>query len=369
MKVFKDARPFELECGAVLSKLDIAYYTYGRLNKTKDNVVWVCHAFTGSAEAADWWKDLIGPNKLFDPNNYFIVCANMLGSCYGSTGPTSINPATGKQYGDQFPLVTTRDMAHTLDRLAEYLGIHRIKILIGGSMGGQQAVEWAILKPSKFEHLILLASNAKHSSWGIAFNESQRMAIRADKTLFDEHPDAGKQGLETARAIAMLSYRNYQTYRQTQEDDDEDKYHDFRASSYQRYQGEKLWQRFDVWSYFTLSQAMDSHNVGRKRGGCEKALAAVNAKTLVISIQSDVLFPVEEQVFLANYIPQAKLEILESIYGHDGFLVEAEKITACIEQFLQERQKPFSQELHFKKAYLQGVQQLKKANLPGTETI
>lgn len=333
-KLWKLTEAFRLECGTTLPEIEIAYHTYGELAPTGDNVVWVCHALTGNSEAADWWDGLVGEEKLFNPEQHFIVCANMLGSCYGSTGPLSINPATGKVYGHDFPLVTVRDMVAAHELLREHLGIQKIHVALGGSMGGQQVLEWAIQKPDLFEHIALLATNALHSPWGIAFNESQRMAIYADDTLLDEdNPEAGKKGLETARSIAMLSYRSYDTYQMTQTDA-EDKIGDFRASSYQRYQGLKLWKRFNVFSYLTLSRAMDSHNVGRGRGGVDKALQEVKANTLVIGITSDLLFPLREQEQIAKGITGAQYTELESIYGHDGFLVEFQRIETLIRQFL-----------------------------------
>ena len=333
-KLWKLSQAFHLECGTTLPEIEIAYHTYGQLSPAGDNVVWVCHALTGNSEAADWWDGLVGVGKLFDPENYFIVCANILGSCYGSTGPLSINPANGIAYGHSFPLITVRDMVAAHELLREELGIQKIHVALGGSMGGQQVLEWGIQKPDLFEHLVLLATNALHSPWGIAFNESQRMAIYADSTLLEENnPEAGKKGLETARSIAMLSYRSYDTY-QLSQTDDADKLEDFRASSYQRYQGLKLWRRFNVFSYLTLSRAMDSHNVGRGRGGLEKALQAVKAKTLVIGIATDILFPIREQEQIAKGIPGAQYTVLESIFGHDGFLVEFQRIETLIRLFL-----------------------------------
>jgi homoserine O-acetyltransferase/O-succinyltransferase len=333
-KVWKVTRPFHLECGTTLPEIEIAYHTYGELSSDGDNVVWVCHALTGNAEAADWWDGLVGSGKLFDPAQYFIVCANMLGSCYGSTGPGTINPATQKPYGNNFPLVSIRDMVAAHELLRQQLGIDKIHVALGGSMGGQQVLEWAILQPQLFDNLVLLATNAQHSPWGIAFNESQRMAIYADNTLLEEgNSEAGKKGLETARSIAMLSYRSYDTYQLSQTDAD-DKLDDFRASSYQRYQGLKLWKRFNVFSYLTLSRAMDSHNIGRGRDGVENALRAIRANTLVIGIESDLLFPIREQERIAKGIENAKYTVLESIYGHDGFLVEFQRIDSIIRRFL-----------------------------------
>lgn len=327
-------RPFQLESGAVLPEITLAYRTYGSLAEDGRNVIWVFHALTANASVEEWWPELFGPGRLLDPERYFIVCANMLGSCYGSTCARSINPDTGKTYGKGFPLITVRDMVGAHQLLQAHLGVKKVQLGIGGSMGGQQLLEWAITDEALFENICILASNAKHSPWGIAFNEAQRMAIEADPTLYEDHPDAGAAGLAAARAVAMLSYRNYRTYQRTQSEDTADKYDGFAASSYQRYQGQKLVERFDVLSYLTLSRAMDSQDVGRGRGGVAQALQLISAKALIIGIQSDVLFPVEEQVFLATHIPQAQLELIDSTYGHDGFLIEFAEISRLAKPFL-----------------------------------
>lgn len=334
MNYYKHTAPFQLEGGGILEELEIAYCTYGELNAKQDNVIWICHALTANADAADWWNGLVGEGKIFDPQYHFIICANMIGSCYGTTGPQSKNPTTGHRYGKDFPLVTIRDMVAAHQLLRQHLGIHKIKFAIGGSMGGQQVLEWAVNEPDLFENICLLATNAQHSPWGIAFNEAQRMAIQADSSIYDATPDAGKKGIEAARAIAMLSYRNYKTYQYSQSEENLEKITDFRASSYQQYQGLKLHLRFNALSYLALSKAMDSHNVGRGRGSLEVALASVRAKTVVISIQSDILFPVNEQEFIAAHIPKARLEIFDSIYGHDGFLIESEAISQVLRPVL-----------------------------------
>lgn len=329
--------PFLLEVGESLPELEISYCTYGTPNERADNVVWVCHALTANADAADWWPGLVGPGKFFDPERYFIICANILGSCYGTTGPASIDPRTQTNYGRDFPLVTIRDMVKAHQLLAGHLGIKQVELLIGGSMGGQQVLEWAIMQPEFAKRICVLATNARHSAWGIAFNEAQRMAIESDPTWKERQPGAGKAGLESARAIAMLSYRNYQTYELTQTDNNGEIVDEFRASSYQRYQGLKLFNRFDVLSYWYLSKAMDSHHLGRGRGGLEKALGMIRAKALVIGIHSDVLFPIGEQATIAKGIPGSQLEIIDSFYGHDGFLIESELIAGLLEPFLADQ--------------------------------
>ncbi|GAA0753261.1 homoserine O-acetyltransferase MetX [Psychroflexus lacisalsi] len=325
LKVFSYQHPFELENGQTLAEFELTYNTLGQLNAEGSNVIWICHALTANAHPEEWWPGLFDKKNEIDLDRYFVVCANILGSCYGSTSPQSINPETNEIYGLNFPKFSIRDIAKTLNLLSKDLGISEIQYLMGGSMGGMQAMEWAIQKPDKIKNLVLLATSAKHSSWGIALNETQRMAIESDSTFYEKNKTAGKKGLEAARAIALLSYRNYNTYRSTQIDK-KNTVDDFRASSYQKYQGEKLSKRFDAKSYWYLSKAMDSHNVGRNRGNCKKALAKVKAKTLVIGIQSDLLFPVEEQKFLAERIGYSALEIIDSSYGHDGFLIEVETI-------------------------------------------
>jgi homoserine O-acetyltransferase len=259
----------------------------------------------------------------------------MLGSHYGSTGPLSENPATGEPYYHQFPEVTIRDMVGSLDLLRVELGIYKIHTCIGGSMGGQQALEWAIMQPQLIENLVLIATNAQHSAWGIAFNEAQRMAIEVDPTWAERSSYAGLNGMKAARATALLSYRNYETYLKTQTSYEPERTDHYPASSYQRYQGEKLARRFNAFSYWILSKAMDSHHAGRGRGSVTTALQGIKSRTLVIGIASDVLFPVEEQRLLAAYIPDAHYEELESLYGHDGFLIECDQITAHYQTFLK----------------------------------
>ncbi len=345
MQVFHSPAPFPLDGGAVLPELTLAYHTYGRLNPAGDNVVWICHALTGSSDAADWWSGLVGEGKLFDPRQHFIVCANVPGSAYGSTSALSVNPATGEPFFHDFPLVTVGDVARALDLLRKFLGIEKIHTCIGGSLGGQQAVEWAVQQPELIENLILVATNAQMSPWGVAFNEAQRMAIAADATWALAHPDAGRNGMKAARAVALLSYRNYDTYQTTQSRQGEDQLEGYRATTYQQYQGEKLARRFNAFAYWALTRLMDSHDVGRSRGGLEVALSRIKARTLVLGIRSDLLFPMEEQVFLKNHIPGAEFTEIDSLYGHDGFLIENELMTKAIRvwQFAQQADEPAGQ--------------------------
>lgn len=333
---YKYSKIFKLESGKKLRNLEIAYQTYGTLNAKKDNVIWACHALTANADVLDWWKGLFGAKDLFNSEEHFIVCANVLGSNYGTTNPLSVNPVTGQPYYLAFPEFTIRDLAAIHQILADHLGIKTVKTLIGGSLGGQQALEWSISGKTEIENLILVATNAAHSPWGIAFNESQRLAIATDRTFFANKPDGGYKGLKTARSIALLSYRTYEAYNETQLESVNDKVTDFRASSYQNYQGEKLCKRFNAYSYWYLSKAMDSHNVGRGRKSIADALKLVKANTLVIGIENDVLFPITEQQFLAKHIVDAQFASIKCAYGHDGFLIETDKLTNIIGNFLKE---------------------------------
>lgn len=334
-KYFKSKSQFVLESGKKLSEVQIAYHTYGSLNSRKDNVIWVCHALTANSDVFDWWCGLFGENCLFNPEEHFIICANILGSPYGSTNPLSIDKKTGLPYYLSFPELSVRDLVKAHKLLAKHLGITEIGLLIGGSLGGQQALEWAISEPEAIKRLVLIATNAQHSPWGIAFNESQRLAITTDRTFYSQSPDGGSKGLKVARSIALLSYRAYETYGATQLEVNTDKTSGFKASSYQNYQGEKLVKRFNAYSYHLLTKVMDSHNAGRKRNTIEDALKKIKAKTLVIGISNDVLFPPAEQQFLARHIPNARFVELNSFYGHDGFLIETETLTKEIGTFLK----------------------------------
>lgn len=332
--IYNNPNTFELESGEILPELEIAYTTYGQLNHDKSNVVWICHAFTANSNPAEWWPGMVGKGLSLDPDKYFIICANILGSHYGTTGPLSVNPRTGKAYFRDFPFITVRDLVKAHQLLADYLQIDKIHILTGGSVGGHQAIEWAIMQPKRIENLFLIATNARFSPWGIAFSTSQRMAIEADSTFYEDRPDGGLKGLEAARTIALISYRNAIAYNKTQSEKNNDIQKDFRADSYQRYQGKKLSNRFNAYSYYTLSKVLDGHNVGRNRGGIEKALSKIRAKTLIIGIDSDLLFLPAEQEEMAKYIKNAQLHMIKSDYGHDGFLLEFEQISKIIENFL-----------------------------------
>jgi homoserine O-acetyltransferase/O-succinyltransferase len=332
LQIFRHPYPFPLESGAVLPEIQLAYHTYGELDAARDNVVWVFHALTANSNPVDWWPELTGYGKVLDPGKYFIICVNMPGSCYGSSGPLAINPQTAQPYYHRFPFFTTRDMIRAYQLLKNTLQIKKIFLGIGGSMGGQQLLEWAVEEPALFTHIVPLATNAVHSPWGIAYNTAQRLCIEADTTWLQPHAQAGIQGMRAARSVALLSYRHYDTYGVKQQEHVNDKLEGFNSESYQHHQGEKLARRFNAYSYYTLSKSMDAHNLGRTRGSVHAALKKISAKTTVISISTDNLFPPPEQQFLAAQIPGAKYHSLHSLYGHDGFLLEYESISGILQQ-------------------------------------
>lgn len=330
-------RPLELECGATLPDLTIAYSTYGTLAPAKDNVIWVCHALTANSEVDDWWEHTVEKGRFLDPERWFVVCANFLGSHYGTTGPLSVNPATGEKWYGDFPEITVRDMVYCHQRLAERLGIAQVELLIGSSIGGFQCMEWVVQAPDFAKRAAFIATTPRSMPWAVAFNESQRMAIEADQTFGERSDDAGAAGMAAARSIALLSYRGGVAYDRTQQDPDWSKLRGYRATTYQQHQGEKLRRRFNAYSYYRLSQAVDSHNIARGRGTIEEVLSAIKAKVLVVSITSDILFPPSDHDVMVANIPDVEYHIIDSDFGHDGFLVEHEQLNTIIKNFMEKR--------------------------------
>ena len=333
-QVYHYRAPFTLESGEMLPEVDIVYDTFGELNEAKDNVIWVCHALTANSDVADWWPHTVEEGRFLDPSRYFIICANFLGSHYGTTSPLSINPTTGEKYYYDFPRITVRDMVRCHQLLARHLGIERVKMLIGSSIGGFQCMEWAIMEPHFMEHLVLIATTTCSEPWAAAFNESQRMAIRLDRSWGERRDDAGLDGMAVARSIALISYRGGAAYNATQQDNNVDISFERRAHSYQQYQGEKLRRRFNAISYYRLSEAVDSHNIARGRGSVAEALRAIEARTLVVAISSDILFPPEAHIPLREHISDVEYHLIESEFGHDGFLVEHDKLNRIITNFI-----------------------------------
>ena len=336
MNTIETQEPFQLENGKILPGLTVAYHTYGKLNEAKDNVVWVCHALTASSDVFRWWPGLVGDDCVINPKDHFIICVNIIGGCYGSSGPLTIDPSTQQPYFSNFPSVTIRDMINSFISVRKNLGIEKIKLLMGGSMGGYQVLEWCLIEPEVIQNGFVITTSASESAWGIAVHTAQRLAIEADATWKDSSADAGKDGVKAARAIGILTYRNYKIFHDKQTDPDLSKTDNYKASSYIIHQGNKLAERFNAQSYWLLSKSMDSHNIARGRfKTLEEALKQIKQPTLVIGIDSDILCPVAEQKFLAENIPNSTLHIISSDYGHDGFLVEAETISRHLFEWME----------------------------------
>ncbi len=335
---------FNLECGGKLEDIEICYHISKDFDPSKSlnkRVVWITHALTANSDPTDWWDVLVGEGKFFDPRKQTIICANVIGSCYGSTSPTSINKETNKPYLLDFPEITVRDVVQCHNLLLKHLKLDSVDLIIGGSVGGCQAIEWSIMYPQTIKSMVLLACNHRFTPWGSAYNESQRMALFADKSFEAQEyiikdgsvvTLGGKAGLAAARSIALISYRSYQGYNSTQSEPDPDCIFPTRAASYQKYQGKKLVDRFCPYAYLSMLNLTDSHNIGRGRNGVENALKQIKAKTLCIGIDSDNLFPVQEQQYMAKHIPNARFTQITSAFGHDGFLLEWQQIKNVIEQ-------------------------------------
>ena len=333
METLKYNQPFKTETGAELPEIEIAYNTWGKLNSQGDNVIWICHALTANSDVESWWPGMVGSGLLFDPDKYFIVCANVLGGCYGTTGPAAVNKLTGKPWLRDFPFITIRDLVNVHEILRKHLQIKKIHTIIGASIGGYQALEYSIMFPDLVERLVVLASGAKQTPWALAFSESMRLAMEADQTFLAGDPEGGKKGLKAARSIALISYRTMSAYNQTQKENDDEKLSSFKASSYQSYQGEKLVKRFNPYSYWCLTNLSDTHNLGRGRSGVTNALNSIKADVICVGIKSDMLFPTDDQKFIASHAKKAEYIEMDSFYGHDGFLIETEKVTGIIRSF------------------------------------
>jgi homoserine O-acetyltransferase/O-succinyltransferase len=332
------SEPFVLESGAVLPEVQIAYRTWGQLNASGDNAVLVCHALTGWADADDWWEPLFGTDRTLDPTADFIVCSNILGSCYGTTGPTSQNPATGQPYGSQFPAITVRDMVRLQARLLDALSVSHLKLVIGGSLGGMQVLEWALLYPERVGAIVPIAVSGRHSAWCIGLSEAQRQAIYADPNWQGGNYSPNQppvNGLAIARMMAMSTYRSWFSFEEKFSRQRQAEFPDqpYAIVNYLHHQGQKLVERFDANTYITLTQAMDSHDVARQRGEYQAVLAQITQPTLVVAIDSDILYPPVEQEELANFMPQAHLARLSSLHGHDGFLIDMDELNHLIVAF------------------------------------
>ena len=339
---------FTFEAGGSVSNIEVVYHTSNRDYQHGDRVVWLCHALTANSNPMDWWPEMVGKGCFIDPEKDYVVCVNIFASPYGTTGPRSIKneevrikncseePTQNSKLKIQnyldFPKITVRDMARLFPIVRKYIGIEKVDLLVGSSIGGFQALEWAILEPEVINRAAFIATAPRVTPWLGAWMESQRMALEADPTFRAcESLAGGQKGLEAARALSLISYRTFEGYNLTQAEQDEDCLFAERVASYERYQGDKLVKRdFDAYSYYYLTYSVDSHNVGRKRGGVAAALGQIHAKSIVITITSDGLFPPVEGQEWAKYIPGAQYIEIESKWGHDGFLLETEAIVQSL---------------------------------------
>lgn len=329
------AGPFLLESGAALPELTIAYRTWGRLARGGGNAVLVCHALTGSADLHAWWPALLGPGRAFDPQRDFVVCSNVLGSCYGSTGPLSPQPGGGRRYGPGFPAVSVRDIVRAQAALLDALGVRRLQLVAGGSLGGMQALEWAALYPGRVAAVAALAVSGRHSAWCIGLSEAQRQALSADPLWRDGAYDPAAPpaaGLRAARMVAMCAYRSRASLEQ-RFGRALAPHGGFEVEAWLRRHGDRLVERFDANSYVTLTRAMDGHDLARGRGAYPEALASIAAPTLVVAIDSDVLYPPEEQAELAAGLGRGRLAWLRSPHGHDAFLIEGDQVNGLLLDF------------------------------------
>jgi homoserine O-acetyltransferase len=351
--------PLQLQYGGVLENVAVAFETYGELNATGDNAILICHALTGSAHAAGihdrgpatartesevpgWWDPLIGPGKPIDTRKHLVICSNVLGGCYGTTGPTSINPHTGSAYRLDFPRYTIRDMVAVQKRLIDKLGITSLKAVIGGSMGGMQVLEWACMYPGIVRSVVPIAIGARHSAWAIGLNEVARRAITSDPAWEGGHYPLDRQpevGLGLARAIAMLSYRSVDSLESKFGRERVNASRDllgvsFSIENYLSYQGVKLVKRFDANTYLYITRAMDDYDLAEERGRLSEVLGNLRMPALVMGITSDVLYPETEQKHLMEHLPNAEYACINSPHGHDAFLIEFPQVAVRLRRFL-----------------------------------
>lgn len=340
IKITRLKQGWTTESGFYFPEVEIAWKSWGRLNAQRDNVILICHALTGHAAADEWFGEILGGNGLPDPEKHFLICINVPGSCYGSTGPVSQNPETGLPYKADFPELTIRDFVRFQQLLLDHLNIQGIQSVIGGSMGGMTALEFLIMD-SRVKSGVLLAAPAAHSAWAIGISHAQRSAIQADKNWNEGYYDKQNpplKGLAAAREMAMITYRSPGNYTSKFGRHRENAPELFSVESYLSYQGEKLTSRFDANAYITLSKAMDTHDPGRLRGGLRKVLAKTKQPVLIIGIESDHLYPPDEQRKLADLLPNGNAVFIQSPYGHDAFLIESDQINRHLKEFYTSNQ-------------------------------
>lgn len=356
-KTFNIKETIHLESGKELKNVQVAYETYGELNEQKDNAILLLHALTGDAHAAfyhegddkpGWWDIMVGPGKAFDTDKHFVICSNILGGCKGTTGPSSLNPDTSKPYGLDFPVITIEDVVKVQKKLTDYLGVKKLCVA-GGSMGGMQAMEWAIQYPDMVTHCITIASTARLSAQGIAFNAVGRNAILSDPNWNNGNyyeAERPEKGLSIARMVGHITYlceeAMHNKFGRRLQDKDVPDFHfdvDFQVESYLAYQGQSFVDRFDANSYLYITKAVDYFDIAQKYGSLEIAFAKTNAKYLIVSFSSDWLFPTEQSKEITNALVKNGKDVsfceIDSPCGHDAFLLEHETQSKIIKSFLE----------------------------------
>lgn len=358
-KNFHIDEPIKLDSGEILEEVNVAYETYGELNKEKSNAILICHALTGDAHAAGWhegdrkpgwWEIVIGPGKALDSEKYFIICSNVLGGCKGTTGPSSINPKTGKEYGLDFPVITIGDMVQVQKKLVDSFGITQLAAVIGGSMGGMQVLEWMVTYPEMMKKAIPIATTASSSPQQIAFNDVGRQAIFSDpnwnKGNYYETGKKPENGLSLARMIAHITYLSDESmdikFGRGLQDKDEISYDfsvDFQVESYLKHQGESFVKRFDANSYLFITKAVDLFDLSRNDSLID-GFKDIECKVKVISVDSDWLYPTEQSTELVTALNANDIEVsfseIKSNYGHDAFLLEKGQLNFILSKFLSE---------------------------------
>lgn len=363
VQLFSAEEPLQLESGKTIGPINVNYETYGELSPNRDNAIFICHALTGDAHVSGrrsaedrkpgWWDGFVGPGRAIDTTKYFVICANVLGGCQGSTGPSSIDPSTGQPYGPHFPFITIADIVRVHKKLVEHLGIERLLSVVGGSLGGMQVLEWAARYPDALGSAIVLASGARLNAQGIAFNAVGRRAIYADPAFCEGNYYGGAEkprfGLALARMIAHITYLSEQSIetkfgRRLQDREalayDLKQETEFQIESYLHYQGQRFVERFDANSYVLLTKAMDYFNLESTHGPMTELLGRTAARFLVVSYDTDWLFPTSQSTEIVRALISARRHVtsvqLSSPHGHDAFLIDSElpKLAELVVPFL-----------------------------------